>query len=122
MRSVTDRHRRECRLQFLLTAAACLLWLLSWLHVDIATGAETIFLQDGRTIRADGVEITGDIVRLRKPAETVELHRSEVLSIHRSSAPAVSPGPADVYRDMTRRMNGKVRREIEGRPGWPGAR
>ncbi len=122
MRSVWDRHRRASRLRFLLTAASCLLLLVSWPHVEIATGAETVFLQDGRTIRADEVEIVGDIVRLRMPAETVELHRSEILSIHRSSTPAVSPGPADVYRDTTRQMNEKVRREIEGQPGRQGAR
>jgi len=82
-----------------------------------AVGAETVFLQDGRAIQADTVEIVGDTVRIKKPAETIELPRSAVLSIHSSSAPKVSPGPADVYQDTTRRMNEKVRHEIEGRPG-----
>jgi len=87
-----------------------------------AVAAETIFLQDGRTIQADKVEIVGDTVRIEKPAETIEIPRSEVLSIHPSAAPTVSPGPADVYRDTTRQMNDKVRREIESRPGGSGGR
>jgi hypothetical protein len=82
-----------------------------------AMAAETIFLQDGRTIQADKVEIIGDTVRIERPSETIELPRSEVLSIHPSAMPRGSPGPADVYRDMTRQMNDKVRREIESRPG-----
>jgi hypothetical protein len=87
-----------------------------------AVAAETIFLQDGRTIQADKVEIVGDTVRIEKPAETIEIPRSEVLSIHPSAPPRVSPGPADVYPDTTRQMNDKVRREIESRPGGSGVR
>jgi len=86
-----------------------------------AGAAETIFLQDGRTIQADKVEIVGATVRIEKPAETIEIPRSEVLSIHPSAAPTVSPGPADVYRDTTRQMNDKLRREIESRRGGSGA-
>jgi hypothetical protein len=82
-----------------------------------AMAAETVFLQDGRTIQADKVEIVGDRVRIEKPAETIEVPRSEVLSIHPRSEPRVSPGPADVYRDTTQQMNDRVRREIESRPG-----
>jgi hypothetical protein len=81
-----------------------------------AIAAETIFLQDGRTIQADKVEIVGDRVRIEKPAETIEIPRSDVLSIHPSAPPSASP-PGDVYRGMTEQMNDKVRREIEGRPG-----
>jgi hypothetical protein len=99
-----------------IAAAAAALWL-ALSASGVAGATETVFLQDGRTIRADEVEIVGDVVRLRKPAETIELHRSEVLSIHRSSGPAASPGPADVYRDTTRQMNDRIRREMEGRPG-----
>jgi hypothetical protein len=87
----------------------------------LASAAETVFLQDGRTIQADKVEIIGDTVRIEKPAETIELPRSEILSIHPSAPPKVSPGPADVYRDTTRQMNDKVRREIESRPGGSSA-
>jgi hypothetical protein len=83
--------------------------------------AETIFLQDGRAIQADKVEIIGDRVRIEKPTETIDLPRSEILSIHPSTAPSASP-PADVYRGMGEQMNDKVRREIEGRPGGSGPR
>jgi hypothetical protein len=86
-----------------------------------AMAAETIFLQDGRTIQADKVEIVGDRVRIEKPAETIEIPRSDILSIHPSAPPSASP-PGDVYRGMTEQMNDKVRREIEGRPGGSGPR
>ena len=86
-----------------------------------AIAAETIFLQDGRTIQADKVEIIGDRVRIEKPAETIEIPRSDVLSIHPSTTPNASP-PGAVYKGMTEQMNDKVRREIEGRPGGSGAR
>ena len=88
---------------------------------DRAAAAETIFLQDGRTIQADKVEIVGDTLRIEKPTETIYIPRSEVLTIH-PAPPQASPGPADVYRDTTRQMNDKVRREIESRPGGVGAR
>ena len=101
------------------------IWLLA-LNVLPAAGpanaAETVFLQDGRTIDADKVEIIGDTVRIQTPAETIDLNRSEVLSIHSSSAPTVSPGPADVYRDLTQQMNEKVRQEIQRQPGKSGGR
>jgi len=117
--------------------SACRLWrrigarliFFLWLVVlclgpraNRAGATETIFLQDGRTIQADKVEIIGDIVRIEKPAETIDIPRSDVLSIHPSTPPNVSPGPADVYRDTTRQMNDKVRREIESRPGGVGVR
>lgn len=84
--------------------------------------AETIFLKDGRTIQADKVEIVGDTLRIEKPTETIDIPRSEVLSVHPFAPPTVSPGPADVYRDTTRQMNDKVRRELESRPGGGGGR
>jgi len=84
--------------------------------------AETIFLKDGRTIQADKVEIVGDTLRIEKPTETIDIPRSEVLSVHPSAPPTVSPGPADVYRDTTRQMNDKILREIESRPGGGGGR
>jgi len=89
---------------------------------DRAMAEEIIFLWDGRTIRADKIEVIGDTLRIEKPTETIEIPRSEVLSIHPSSPPTVSPGPADVYRDTTRQMNDKVRREIESKPGGGGVR
>jgi hypothetical protein len=92
------------------------------LRANRAGAAETIFLQDGRTIQADNVEIIGDTVRIQKPSETIDIPRSDVLAIHPSAPPKVSPGPADVYRDTTRQMNDKVRGEIESRPGGVGVR
>lgn len=108
--------------------ATCLIFFLGLIvlcpgeRVGRAAAAETVFLQDGRTIQADKVEIVGDTVRIEKPTETIDIPRSEVLTIHPSAPPRVSPGPADVYRDTTREMNDKVRREIESRPGGVGVR
>jgi hypothetical protein len=120
MRRAVGRHWLGSGLT--LMAVVWMLSLFFWQHADRAVAAETLFLQDGRTIQADKVEIVGDTVRVQKPSETIELHRSEVLSIHHSSAPGASPGPADVYRDTTRQMNDKVRREIEERPGGSSVR
>jgi hypothetical protein len=100
--------------------------LLTALAIGLAmTGAvsaeEIIFLQDGRTIRADKTEIIGDRIRIEKPAETIEIPRSDVLSIHPVTPPQASPGtppPAEVYRDVTPQMTDKVRGEIPG-PGAP---
>jgi hypothetical protein len=103
------------------TAIAIVLLAVVGQSAQSAIAAETIFLQDGRTIQADKVEIIGDRVRIEKPAETIELPRSDVLSIHPSAPPSASP-PGDVYRGMTEQMNEKVRREIEGRPGGSGPR
>jgi hypothetical protein len=95
-----------------------------WLQAGPVSASEFVFLQDGRVIQADKVEVIGDRVRVEKPAETIELPRSEVLSIHPYLPPSGSPGapsPADTYRDITQQMNDKVRREIEGKPGKAGA-
>jgi hypothetical protein len=97
--------------------------LLGSLLSASAAKAETVFLQDGRTIQADKVEIRGDSVHIEKPAETIDLPKSEVLSIHPTTVPSGTPGqpsPADTYRDMTNQMTDKVRRDIETRPGTPG--
>lgn len=80
-----------------------------------------IFLQDGRTIQAEKTEIVGDRIRIEKPTETIEIPRSDVLSIHPVDPPKASPrtpAPADVYRDLTPQMTDKVRREIP-EPGAP---
>ena len=87
-----------------------------------AMAAETVFLQNGRTIQADKVEIMGDTVRIHEPAKTFDLPRSEVLSIHSSNPPQVSSGPANVYGNMTQQMNDQVRREIGNQPGTAGSR
>jgi len=98
--------------RLLLFSASCLLPTAGFAE-------EIIFLQDGRTIRAEKVEIVGDRVRIQKPSETIELPRSEVLSIHPTSSPQVSPNspaPSEVYRDMTPQMVDKIRREMQDRP------
>jgi hypothetical protein len=87
--------------------------------------AETVFLQDGRTIQADKVEIIGDRVHIEKPAGTIEIPRSEVLSVHPTAPPSGTPGspsPADTYRDIGQQMNDRLRREIESRPGASGSK
>lgn len=97
----------------LLLAAFCLL-------PAVSVAGEIVFLEDGRTIRAEKTEIIGDRVRIEKPAETIELPRSAVLTIHRQPSPAASPNvppPAEVYRDLTPQMTDKVRREIKDRSG-----
>jgi len=93
-----------------LLVAAC--WSLS----TPAVAAETIFLQDGRTIQADKTEVIGDRLRIHKPTEIIEVPRTDVLSIHEVSpptAPPSTPPPAEVYRDTTQQMNEKVRRDTQ---------
>jgi hypothetical protein len=83
------------------------------------TAAEIIFLQDGRTIQAEKTEIIGDRVRIEKPAEIIELPKSDVLSIHPLPPAAASPNappPAEVYRDLTQKMTDKVRRDVQSQP------
>ena len=117
---------RACKPLIRKAAAFVLLLLLAaGLQAVRASATEYIFLQDGRVIQADKVEIQGDRVRITKPTETIDVPRSEVSSIHSSSPPNPSAGPsapAEVYRDMTQQMNDKVRREIEGRPAGGGPR
>jgi len=98
--------------RLLLLSAFCLL-------PAVSPAEEIVFLQDGRAIHGEKVEIVGDRIRIERPSETIELPRSDVLSIHHISPPQVSPNvpaPAEVYRDMTQQMVDKVRREIQDRP------
>ncbi len=107
-----------------ITAFLVGLALLS-LGITAVHAGEIVFLQDGRTIQAEKTEIVGDRVRIEKPAETIELPRSDVLSIHKITPPTASPSvppPAEVYRDLTQQMTDKVRREIQDRPGTSRAR
>ncbi len=100
--------------------ALLLLVVVSGFSLDVASSEEIIFLQDGRTIQAEKTEIIGDKIRIEKPAETIELSRSDVLSIHPVTPPTASPSvppPAEVYRDLTQQMTDKVHREIQERPG-----
>jgi len=102
----------------ILLAASCLL-------PAVSSAGEIVFLEDGRTIQAEKTEIIGDRVRIEKPAETIELPRSAVLSIHQVTPPGASPNvprPAEVYRDLTQQMTDKVGREIKGRSGGSGGR
>lgn len=81
-----------------------------------ARAEEVIFLQDGRTIRADKTTVIGDRLRIEKPSEIIEIPRSDVLTIHEVSRPAASPPsppPTEVYRDVTQQMNEKVRQETQ---------
>jgi hypothetical protein len=110
--------KRLMRLFLLLLAASCLLPVVS-------SAGEIVFLEDGRTIQAEKTEIIGDRVRIEKPAETIALPRSAVLSIHRVTSPTASPNvppPAEVYRDLTQQMTEKVRREIKEGSDRPGGR
>src|SRR5574341_1677953 len=68
-----------------------LLAALLWFFAAEARADEIIFLQDGRTIRAEKTEIIGDRIRIEKPAETIEIPRSDVLSIHQVNQPTASP-------------------------------
>ena len=102
-----------------------LLAIVVWLFATEARGDKIVFLQDGRTIRAEKTEVIGDRVRVEKPAETIELPRSAVLSIHRLSPPETSssvPPPAEVYRGLTHQMTERVGREMQERPGVPAKR
>jgi hypothetical protein len=98
----------------------CLLpTLVSWSGPTPAAAAETIFLQNGRTIHAERSEIVGDRIRIEKPTETIELPRSAVLSIHPIAPPTASPNsplPAEVYRDLTQQMTDKIRSENQAQP------
>ena len=90
--------------------------LVVWLLATEARGEEIIFLQDGRAIRAEKTEIIGDRIRIETPgADTIEIPRSEVLSVHPVTPPTASPAappPAEVYRDLSQQMTDKVRGEI----------
>ena len=123
MEAVARGRMSNCRLGFwflvfLLPAACCLL-------PTVTCAEEIIFLQDGRIIRAEKTEIIGDRVRIERSSETIDLPRSEVLSIHPISPPQVSPSspaPPDVYRDMTPQMVDKIRREMQDQTGPSGKR
>ncbi len=80
-------------------------------------GPQTIFLQDGRTIQAEGSETLGDRIRVETPAGRIDLPSSQVLSIHPMDSPSGSPStppPAEVYRGLTQQMTDQVRGQIRG--------
>ena len=79
---------------------------------------ETIILQDGQTIQADTVEDLGDRYRVGRPGASFDLPKERVMTIHPTTPPGGTPAPsspADVYKDMTREMNEKVRRDIQSK-------
>jgi hypothetical protein len=96
-----------------------LLTPVSWVWPTASEATVILFLQNGRTVQAERMEILGDRLRIEKPTKTIELPRSAVLSIHPASPPTPSPTgppPATVYRGLTQQMTDKVRREIQNRP------
>jgi hypothetical protein len=105
-----------------LRSGLCIMGVMCFLPLMAASAEQVIiFLQNGRTIQAEKTEIIGDKIRIEKPAGTIEIPRSDVLSIHPVIPPKVRPNtppPADVYRDVTPQMTDKVRREIP-EPGAP---
>lgn len=124
MREGRDRHRPPKRRA---TRRHLVGWGVAGLLVVMAVpaAADRIFLQDGRTIQADKVDVVGDRVRIEGSGGTVELPRSEVLSIHPVTPPSGTPGlpsPADTYRDLPTQMNDRLRREIQDSRGKPAPR
>ncbi len=76
--------------------------------------ADTIFLEDGRTLQADRVQVLGDRVRIeREGQETIDLPKSRVLSVHppRPSPPRVPPPPA-IYPNFVQEMTNEVRGQL----------
>jgi hypothetical protein len=87
--------------------------------------ADTIFLEDGRTIQADRVEVRGDRVRIERDGqETIDLPKSRVLSVHSPRpAPAPVPSPPAVYPNFVQEMTDRVRGQLNAGPNAaPGAR
>ncbi len=119
---MTRESRAGRCLGFLLHVGPFIVMAASGLSPTVASAEESIiFLQDGRTIRADKTEIIGDRIRIHEPAEMIEIPRSDVLSIHPVTPPRASPAtppPVDVYREVTPQMADKIRREIP-EPGAP---
>jgi hypothetical protein len=74
--------------------------------------ADVIFLQDGRTLQVDSVEVRGDRVRVQRPGETIDLPRSQVLSIHTPRSAPPPPGPPAAYPNFVQQMSDRVRAEI----------
>jgi hypothetical protein len=81
---------------------------------SVPAGADTVFLEDGRTIQVDSVEIVGDRVRLKRVGEVIEVPRSQVTSIHTPPRPAAPQAPpAAVYPGFVEQMTDRVRGEVE---------
>lgn len=79
---------------------------------------EIVFLEDGRVIQADKVEVQGDRVRIEGPGMSLDLPQREVLSIHPTPPPGGTPpkpSPAETYRDLPQQLQERIRRDLEGR-------
>ncbi len=92
--------------------ALALVCLLGGLTAGRASAEDVVFLQDGRTIRVDKVEVQGDRVRVERAGtgEVLDLPKSEVLSVHGAAPPLTGPGsPAAVYPNFVEQMSDAVR-------------
>ena len=98
--------------------AGCTLMAALLLAAPTGAAGEIIILQDGQTIQADTVEDLGDRYRVGRPGASFDLPKERVMTIHPTTPPSGTPAPsspADVYKDMTREMNEKVRRDIQSK-------
>ena len=96
----------------------CALFVAVLLAAPRGAAGEIIILQDGRTIQADTVEDLGDRYRVGRPGAIFDIPKERVMTIHPTTPPSGTPAPsspADVYKDMTREMNEKVRRDIQSK-------
>jgi hypothetical protein len=95
--------------------AAVLLAAVLWPAAPAS--ADVLYLQDGRALQVEQVEVQGDLVRVKTRAgERLDLPRREVLSIHTVTpqpAPSRTP-PAAAYPDFVQQMTDRVRSQIGG--------
>ncbi len=97
-----------------ISAVAALL-LMAALWPAAPASADVLYLQDGRAVDVQQVEVQGDRVRVvTRAGEQLDLPRREVLSIHAVTpppAPSRTPPPA-AYPDFVQQMTERVRNEI----------
>jgi hypothetical protein len=92
--------------------ALALMCLVGGLTPGRASAQDVVFLQDGRTLRVDKVEVQGDRVRVERAGtgEVLDLPKSEVLSVHEAAPPLTGPGsPAAAYPNFVQQMTDAVR-------------
>jgi len=80
--------------------------------------AEIVFLEDGRIIQADRVEVQGDRVQVESQGMSLSVPAREVITIHPTPPPGGTPphaAPADTYRDLPQQMNERIRQELQGK-------
>jgi len=91
--------------------------LLAALWPAAPASADVLFLQDGRAVQVDRVEVVGDEVHVVTPVgERLRLPRREVLSIHAARPPASpprTPAPAP-YPNFVQQMTDRVRSQLGG--------